>query len=105
MRMRHIFAMVVSAALLTEFSVAIQAATIVTVAGTGQKGFAGDGGPAMKAQLNNPFGIARGPDGALYICDTDNQLIRKLTPDGILTAVAGTGARGYAGDGGPANQA
>lgn len=46
---------------------------IVTVAGTGQPGYAGDNGPAAQARLNNPYGVARGPDGALYICDMDNQ--------------------------------
>jgi streptogramin lyase len=81
------------------------AAEIRTFAGTGTKGFSGDGGPAEKAQLNNPFGIARGPDGALYICDTDNHRIRRVSREGIISTVAGSGARGYSGDGGPALQA
>lgn len=105
MRLCRPLALVATSLLLLGMVQTGHAATIETVAGTGQKGFAGDGGPAVKAQLNNPFGIARGPDGALYICDTDNQLIRRLAPDGILTTVAGTGARGYAGDGGLATQA
>ncbi len=75
---------------------------LATFAGTGAKGFSGDGGPAAQAQLNNPFGIARGPDGALYICDTDNQRVRKVAPDGTISTIAGNGTRGYAGDGGPA---
>src|SRR5690349_11051381 len=75
---------------------------IRTFAGTGVKGFSGDGGTADKAQVNNPFGIARGPDGAMYICDTDNQRIRKVSKDGIMSTVAGTGTKGYSGDGGPA---
>ena len=75
---------------------------LTTFAGTGAKGFSGDGGPAVAAQVNNPFGIARGPDGALYICDTDNQRVRKVAPDGAISTVAGNGMRGYAGDGGPA---
>jgi sugar lactone lactonase YvrE len=83
----------------------LQAAEIRTVSGTGTKGFSGDGGPAGKAQLNNPFGVARGPDGALYICDTDNHRIRKITPDGTITTVAGSGTRGWQGDGGPAIRA
>jgi streptogramin lyase len=82
-----------------------RAATITTVAGTGAKGFSGDGGPATQGQLNNPFGIVRGPDGALYICDTDNQRIRRLAKDGTITTIAGTGVRGYSGDGGPAIEA
>ena len=83
----------------------IHAAEIRTIAGTGEKGFSGDGGAAEKAQLNNPFGIARGPDGALYVCDTDNHRIRKITADGKITTVAGNGTRGWSGDGGPALQA
>ena len=83
----------------------LHAADIRTFAGTGAKGFSGDGGPADKAQLNNPFGLARGPDGALYVCDTDNHRIRKITADGRITTVAGNGTRGWSGDGGPALQA
>lgn len=78
---------------------------IQTFAGTGIKGFSGDRGQAVKAQLNNPFGIVRGPDKALYICDTDNQRIRRVAADGTITTVAGNGTRGYSGDGGPATQA
>ena len=91
--------------LLLALAVPALAAEIHTIAGTGVKGFSGDGGPAAAAQLNNPFGIARGPDGALYICDMDNHRIRKVTPDGKITTVAGTGQRGWSGDGGPALQA
>jgi streptogramin lyase len=77
----------------------------VTFAGTGRAGYAGDGGPAVQAELNNPFGIARGPGGALFICDTGNHRVRKVTRDGIISTVAGSGKRGYSGDGGPAAQA
>ena len=78
---------------------------LTTFAGTGSKGFSGDGGPAAGAQVNDPFGIARGPDGALYICDCDNQRVRKVEPDGTISTVAGNGTRGYSGDGGPAREA
>ena len=79
--------------------------TISTVAGTGNKGYSGDGGPAHQAQLNNPFGVVRGPDGALYICDTENHVIRRVDAKGIISTVAGNGGRGYSGDGGPALRA
>jgi len=78
---------------------------ITTFAGTGVKGYSGDGGPARNAQLDNPFGIARGPDGALYICDTGNHVIRRVSIDGEITTVAGTAKPGYSGDGGAATRA
>jgi streptogramin lyase len=80
-------------------------AAISNFAGTGVKGFSGDGGPANEAQLNDPTGISRGPDGALYICDAGNHRIRKVTPDGRIETIAGTGERGWSGDGGPATAA
>jgi streptogramin lyase len=78
---------------------------VTTFAGTSQAGYSSDNAPARKAQLNNPYGITRGPDRALYICDMENHRIRKVTRDGNITTVAGTGKRGYSGDGGPAVQA
>lgn len=78
---------------------------MVTFAGTGQPGYSGDGGPATQAQLNQPFGITRGPGGALYICDTNNHVIRRVAADGTIRTVAGSGKRGHAGDGGPATEA
>jgi len=78
---------------------------IKTFAGTGQAGYSGDGGPATQAQLNNPFGIVRGPEGALYICDMANHVIRKVAANGAISTVAGTGNRGSSGDGGPALKA
>jgi sugar lactone lactonase YvrE len=83
---------------------------ITTVAGTGPDlllggAFSGDGGPAVKAALNAPNGIALGPDGSLYIADSQNQRIRRVDRNGIISTVAGTGERGFAGDGGPASSA
>lgn len=79
--------------------------TITTVAGTGVPGFSGDGGPAVAAQINDPFGVVRGPDGALWFCEYTGQRIRKIARDGTISRVAGTGERGYLGDGGPALKA
>ena len=78
------------------------AARIHTIAGTGEAGFSGDGGPATQARINNPFGVVRGPDNALYFCEYTGQRIRKITPDGHIHTVAGNGRTGYTGDGGPA---
>jgi streptogramin lyase len=79
--------------------------TISTVAGTGVRGFSGDGGPATAAEINDPFGVVRGPDGALWFCEYGGQRIRKIARDGTISTFAGTGAVGYTGDGGPALQA
>src|SRR5207248_884844 len=76
--------------------------TVTTIAGTGLGGFSGDGGPATAAQLNGPSGVAVAADGTLYIADTRNHRIRKITSDGIITTIAGTGTLGFSGDGGPA---
>ena len=83
----------------------LSAATVSTFAGNGQKGFSGDGEPATAAQLNNVFAVARGPDGALYLCDVDNHRIRRIMPNGKIATVAGGKQAGYAGDGGPAAHA
>ena len=81
------------------------AQTSSTVVGNGMKGYSGDGGPAAAAQVNNPYAVARGPDGLIYICDVDNQRVRRIEKDGTITTYAGNGQKGYAGDGGPAKQA
>ena len=75
---------------------------IVTVAGTGQWGFSGDGGPAVNARLDRPHGVALDGSGNLYIADTNNQRIRKVDASGRIATVAGNGALGFWGDGGPA---
>ncbi len=79
--------------------------TVETVAGNGAVGSGGDGGPAVEAQLTNPEGVAVDAAGNLYIADTGNHKIRKVTPDGIITTIAGTGQPGSDGDGGLATEA
>ncbi len=75
----------------------------VHVAGTGEKGYSGDGGPAKSAKLAGPKGIAHGPDGLLYIADTENHAIRRIdTKTGLITTIMGTGERGDGPDGFPA---
>src|SRR5215211_5726644 len=78
--------------------------TISTVAGTGQLGFSGDGGPATEAKLT-AYDLALDHQGNIYICDLDNQRIRKVDREGIIHTVAGSGKKGYSGDGGPATKA
>jgi len=78
---------------------------VETVAGTGAKGYSGDGGAASEAQINNPYGLVIGPDQGLYFCDIDNHVIRKVADDGTISTIAGSGKAGYSGDGGPAKEA
>ena len=78
---------------------------ITTVAGTGRVGFRGDGGPATAAELDHPRFLVVAPDGGLIVADTGNHVIRRIDPSGIIRTVAGTGRRGYSGDGGPATAA
>ena len=84
---------------------------ITTVAGNGTVGYSGDGGPATKAELYWPNGVAVDASGNLFIADTDNNVIREVGTNGIITTVAGNGytnsygGGGYSGDGGPATQA
>ena len=78
---------------------------ITTIAGNGTAGFSGDGGPARKASLNFPSGLAMDSKGNLYISDRSNNRIRVVTPKGIISTFAGNGMEGYGGDAGPALKA
>lgn len=80
--------------------------TITAHAGTGEKGFAGDGGPATRAQLNQPFDVAFDRAGNLHVSDTFNHRVRKVdAKTGTITTVVGKGIKGFTGDGGPATDA
>ncbi|MCS7026710.1 MAG: hypothetical protein NZV14_18075 [Bryobacteraceae bacterium] len=80
--------------------------SVETLAGTGVAGYSGDGGLGRLAQMNNPYGLVVGPDGALYVCEIGNHVIRRIDlKTRIITTVAGSGKPGYSGDGGPATEA
>ena len=81
------------------------AGSLTNYAGTGEAGWSGDGGPALQAKLDNPFGIVRGPDGALWFADYASNLIRRIAADGTIETVIGDGTAAYAGDGGAAREA
>jgi len=88
--------LIFSAAALVLFAAPL---TVTTIVGTGAAGFS-------DTQVNNPYGMAMGPDGGLYFCDLDNQRIRRLDlKTKSLTTIAGNGKKGYTGDGGPATEA
>jgi NHL repeat len=102
-----VFAVLAAAAAMVASPVAATAVTdpdkpppppVSTLVGTGNNSFGGDGGPAAAADLNRPRMVAPAPGGGLLIADTDNDRIRKVEPDGLITTVAGTGNAGYNGD-------
>ncbi len=86
--------------------------TVSVIAGTGEAGFSGDGGPAIAAKLDEPRGVALAPGGSIYVADAGNGRIRRIDPSGTITTVVGIGGQepiageyGPIGDGGPATQA
>jgi len=87
---------------IVEFSPAT--GTVNVLAGNGELGFSGDGGPAGQAELFNPFGVAIDAAGNVYVADTLNSRVRVIT-NGVINTIAGTGYLGYTGDGGPATSA
>jgi len=83
----------------------VSGGVITTIAGTGVAGFSGDNGPATKAQLNHPQDVAVDAAMNVYIVDSFNFRVRMVTPDGVISTIAGSGASGYSGDNGPATSA
>jgi streptogramin lyase len=81
------------------------AGDVITVAGTGKKEYSGDGGLARDAGAGEPYGLTIGPEGALYFCDIAFHVIRKIDENGRISTVAGSGKKGYSGDGGAATKA
>lgn len=78
---------------------------LTAVAGNGRAGYLGGGALAISAMLNEPTGLATDRSGNLYIADTNHDRVRRVSPDGLITTLAGTGTTGYSGDGGPAANA
>ena len=86
----------------------LSSGVLTHVAGTGKRGYSGDGGPAKEATFDGPKGIAIGPDKAVYVVDTENHAIRRIdTVAGKISTIAGGGPQqqGSSGDGGPATMA
>jgi hypothetical protein len=92
--------------LLSCLATSAMAGSIDTVAGTGKAGYSGDGGKATAARLNQPFHCALNGNGHLFVADAMNHCVRRIAlKTGIITTVAGSGEKGYSGDGGPATKA
>jgi trimeric autotransporter adhesin len=104
MRIGNLAALALAACLFAA-SAAAQQYTISTVAGNGAVGYSGDGGAATDAQLFTPAGVALDASGNLYIADANNNVVRKVTPSGTISTVAGKNSAGYTGDGGAATSA
>lgn len=84
----------------------LKSGKISTVAGTGQMGYEGDGGPATQAKLNEPYEVRFDRDGNMLFVEMINAIVRKVdAKTGVISTVAGTGEVGFAGDGGPAAEA
>src|ERR1700690_736022 len=76
--------------------------TISTFAGNGTAGYSGDGGQATQAEINRVVGLAADPARNIYLADQNNNRVRKVDTNGVITTLAGTGVAGYNGDGGTA---
>ena len=78
---------------------------LMTVAGTGVNGFSGDNGAAIIANISRPIRLTFDAAGNLYFADLNNHRVRRVSPTGIITTVAGNGTQGFSGDNGPATSA
>lgn len=102
---RHTIFFAICVSLALSFQAVAQSGIISTFAGNGAAASWGDGGAATVASINHPIGIARDGSGNIYVAENQGHRIRKITPSGIISTVAGTGTAGYSGDGGPATSA
>jgi sugar lactone lactonase YvrE len=84
---------------------AVGADGVMTTIAGGASGYSGDGGPAAKARMDRPDGLAVGSDGTIYFTDSNNERIRMIAPDGLISTIAGTGKDASSGDGGQATKA
>jgi len=75
---------------------------VTNFAGTGIAGYSGDGTAAARAQVNNPFGLVRGPDNALWFADYSANVVRRIGTNGVIATAVGNGKAAYSGDGGAA---
>lgn len=85
--------------------VTLATGVITTIAGNGTEGYSGDGAAATAAELNNPKGLAVDAQGNIYVADFGNNCIRKITPSGTISTIAGNNTSGFSGDGGAATAA
>src|SRR5690242_3158194 len=99
------FALAFSFILCSVFVIKAQSYTIVTIAGNGTGAYNGDGIQATAAELHNPYGLCVDNAVNVYTADYYNDRIRKINTAGVISTVAGTGAAGFGGDGGPATAA
>jgi poly(3-hydroxybutyrate) depolymerase/streptogramin lyase len=84
----------------------LKTGAVTTIAGTGESGYTGDGGPATKAKLNEPYELRFDSDGHLFVVEMKNHVVRRIdSKTGIITTIAGTGEAGFSGDNGPATKA
>src|SRR5437762_1925205 len=102
---RTIGVVVVVATVVVTGAFGVSSGTITTIAGNGVRGFSGDAGPAVAAQLRSAYEVAVDGQGNVYIADSYNERVRKVNPAGTITTIAGTGRPGVSGDGGPATSA
>ncbi len=83
----------------------VQNGTVTTVAGSGRRGYSGNNGPAVQAEMNEPYEVRFDWRGAMYVVEMRNHVVRRISTNGIISLVAGSGKAGFAGDGGPAQNA